>query len=164
MLALDLNRQVRVTILFVVSDNIKLIVRSAAWDLAEKIYQDILRSNDMMMIAVSLRWRKCVRDCCSFWSATSDSNYAFMLARIVLQFSGSKHIIKPWFSTHQSQWIWNSRKRNISEKLITERGHITSEQCDIIWNAIKSSAERILWCSYTPIRSINLIELSHSKP
>ena len=90
-------------------------------------------------IAVSYRWRGSVQNCRSFWSTPLDSDHALVLARFVLQFSGSKHIIKHRIDTHKlnDYGIRENYQRKISEKLAAERSNNANEQWDTIRDAIK---------------------------
>ena len=105
-------------------------------------------------IAVSYRWRGSVQNCRSFWSTPLDSDHALVLARFVLQFPGSKHIIRHRIDTHKlnDHDIREKYQRKISEKLTTGRSSNANEQWDTIRDAIKSSAEE---CCGAPTRQLD---------
>ena len=52
-------------------------------------------------IAMSRTWRGCIHDCHSYWSTASESDHALVLARFILQFSGSKTRTKPTLATYK---------------------------------------------------------------
>ena len=105
-------------------------------------------------IAVSYRWRGSVQNCRSFWSTPLDSDHALVLARFVLQFPGSKHIIRHRIDTHKlnDYDIRENYQRKISEKLETGLGSNANEQWDTIRDAIKSSAGE---CCGAPTRQLD---------
>ena len=91
-----------------------------------------------------------------------------MLARFILQFPGSKHIIEHRIDTHKlnDHEIRENYQLKISEKLETERSNDPNEQWDTIRDATKSSAEEFCGAptrQLDPRISQNSLNLIHQR-
>ena len=95
-------------------------------------------------IAISRTWRRCIKDCRSYWSTALDSGHALGLARFSLRFSGSKARTKPTLATHKlSDPEMQSKYRSkLHEKLSLSRSPDLDVQWGYIRNAPYSSAEQ----------------------